>query len=137
MKREYIRPAGLSRENAVNAGYDYGVRVGDMVYVSGQVARNAKGETVGLGDFEAQAVQVHENLKIVCEAAGGTLDDIVTVTMYILDRAHRPILNAIRKRYHQGPDYPCSTLLIISGLANPDFLLEIEAVAHIPKQERS
>jgi 2-iminobutanoate/2-iminopropanoate deaminase len=131
--REYIKPAaGLSLAHAVNAGYDYAVRAGDLVFMSGQVARNAQGETVGVGDFETQAIQVHENLKLLCEHAGGSLDDIVDVRMYILDRAHRPILNAIRKRYHPGPNFPCSTLLIISGLANPDFLLEIEAVAHIP-----
>ena len=133
MLREYIKPVGVSMENAANAGYDYAVRAGDLVYISGQVARNAKGETVGIGDFEAQAIQVHENLKLVCESAGGTLADIIDVKLYLLDRAHRPILNAIRKRYHPGPNFPCSTLLIISGLANPDFLLEIAAVAHIPR----
>ena len=133
MTREYIKPAsGLSAAHAAAAGYDYAVRAGDLVFMSGQVARNAQGETVGVGDFEAQAVQVHENLEVLCESAGGSLDDIVAVRLYILDRAHRPILNAVRKRYHPGPNYPCSTLLIVGGLANPDFLLEIEAVAHIP-----
>jgi 2-iminobutanoate/2-iminopropanoate deaminase len=132
MVREYIKPAGLSLAHAAAASYDYAVRAGDLVFMSGQVARNAAGETVGIGDFEAQAIQVHENLKVVCASAGGSLDDIIDVRMYILDRAHRPILNAIRKRYHPGPNFPCSTLLIIGGLANPDYLLEIEAVAHIP-----
>jgi 2-iminobutanoate/2-iminopropanoate deaminase len=133
MIREYIKPAGVSRANAAAAAYDHAVRVGDTVYISGQVARNAQGETVGVGDFEAQAVQVHENLKLVCQAAGGTIEDIVTVNIYMLDRANRAVLNEVRKRYHAGPDYPCSTLLIIDGLANPDFQLEISAVAHIPR----
>jgi 2-iminobutanoate/2-iminopropanoate deaminase len=69
----------------------------------------------------------------VCEAAGGTLEDIIDVKLYILDRENRMTLNAIRKRYHPGPNFPCSTMLIVKGLANPDFLLEIAAVAYIPK----
>jgi enamine deaminase RidA (YjgF/YER057c/UK114 family) len=132
MARTYLSPVGLNLAHAANAAYGYGVRCGDFVFISGQVARNEAGETIGIGDFEAQAVQVFENLANVCASAGGTLEDIVDTRMYLVDRAHRPIVNEVRKRFFRGPDYPCSTLLIISGLANPDFLLEIEAIAHIP-----
>ena len=135
--RDYLKPKGFNLTNATNAAYDLAVRCDDFVFISGQVARGPDGETVGVGDFEAQAVQVFENLKKICESAGGTLDDIVDTRMYILDRAHRPIINEVRKRYYKGPNFPCSTLLIINGLANPDFLLEIEAIAHIPKTART
>lgn len=130
--RVALKPARLNLAHANAAAYDYAVRVDDLVFISGQVARNAAGDTVGAGDFEAQAVQVFENLRHVCETAGGSLADIVDTRMYILDRAHRATLNAVRARYYPGPDFPCSTLLIVAGLANPDFLLEIEAIAHIP-----
>jgi 2-iminobutanoate/2-iminopropanoate deaminase len=133
MLRESYNPSELSLQHARNAAYDYAVRAGDMVYISGQVARDAQGEPVGAGDFEAQAVQVFENLKTVLASAGGTLADVVDTRMYILDRAHRVTLNEVRKRYYPGPTFPCSTLLIISGLAHPDLMLEIEAVAYIPK----
>jgi 2-iminobutanoate/2-iminopropanoate deaminase len=134
MQRESYNPPGLSLQHAHNAAYDYAVRAGDLVYVSGQVARDAHGEPVGVGNFEAQAVQVFENLKTVLASAGGTLADVVDTRMYILDRAHRVTLNEVRKRYYPGPQFPCSTLLIISGLAHPDLMLEIEAVAYIPKK---
>jgi enamine deaminase RidA (YjgF/YER057c/UK114 family) len=130
--RTYLHPAGLNLAHAANAAYGYAVRCGDFVFISGQVARNEAGETIGVGDFESQAVQVFENLGKVCASAGGSLADIVDTRMYITDRAHRPLINAVRKRYFLGPNYPCATLLIISGLASPDLLLEIEAVAHIP-----
>jgi enamine deaminase RidA (YjgF/YER057c/UK114 family) len=130
--RQSYKPAGLSLPHAAQAAYDYAVRAGDMVYISGQVARDANGAPVGVGDFEAQAVQVFENLKIVLASAGGTLADVVDTRMYILDRANRVTLNEVRRRYYPGPDFPCSTLLIVAGLAHPDLLLEIEAVAYIP-----
>lgn len=135
--REYLRPAGLNLEHADNAAYGYAVRCDDFVFIAGQVARNRDGETVGIGDVEAQAVQVFENLRTVVASAGGTLDDIVDTRMYLIQREHRPIVNAVRKRYFRGPGFPSATLLFVSGLANPDFLLEIEAVAHIPRNTPS
>lgn len=135
MARASYKPTGLSQQHAANAAYDYAVRAGDLVFISGQVARDRNGEAVGVGDFEAQAVRVFENLAHVLASAGGTLADVVDTRMYILNRDHRPILNAVRKRYYPGPDFPCSTLLIVAGLAHPDLLLEIEAVAYLPANE--
>ena len=135
MLRRSYKPPGLSLAHAAQAAYDYAVRAGDLVYLSGQVARDANGEPVGVGDFEAQAVQVFENLERVLASAGGTLADVVDTRMYILDRANRVTLNEVRRRYYPGPDFPCSTLLVVAGLAHPDLLLEIEAVAYIPANQ--
>ena len=129
---EFLKPAGLT-EAATASGYGPAVRSNDLVFISGQTARNLKGETVGKGDAEAQAVQIYENIKTCVEAAGGTLADVILLRTYLTDRAHRAAHGAVRRRYFPGPNFPNSTLLIIAGLADPDFLIEVEAVAHIPK----
>ena len=132
MSREFLKPAGLTA-SAAASGYGPAARSNDLVFISGQTARSPEGRTVGVGDAEAQAVQVYENIKAVVESAGGTLADVILLRTYLTDRAHRPAHGAVRRRYFPGPDFPCSTLLIVAGLADPDFLIEVEAVAHIAR----
>lgn len=120
----------LFNEAAEQFRYSFGVRAGDTLYISGQVAFK-DGGIVGIDDIEVQARQVFENLKTVVEAAGGTLDDIVATTTYLLDRAHSPVVNELRKEYLTGPVPPTSTLVIVAGLGRPQFLLEISAVAYL------
>lgn len=127
--REYLTPAGLAPDGARRFAYSYGVRTGNVVWVAGQVARDRDGNLVGKGDVEAQCVQVFENLKAMVEASGGTLDDVVQTTTYITDRPARAVVNAVRARYFREPHLPAATLLIISGLGDPEYLVEIEAVA--------
>ena len=112
------------------AGYSHVVRMGDLLFVSGQVARNLKGEVVGKGDVRAQTEQVYANLKAVLEAAGSGLERIAKVTVFTTSLEHRPAINEVRNRVF-GPmgHFPASTFVVISGLADPDFLVEIEAVA--------
>src|SRR6202022_3578243 len=102
------------------------------VYLSGQVPSDASGNVVGEGDFEAQAEQVFRNLKIAIEAAGGTMADIVKLNIYLVaevDQAEVPTLRAIRTRYVNVEAPPASTLVVVSRLAQPGWLIEIEAVA--------
>jgi enamine deaminase RidA (YjgF/YER057c/UK114 family) len=132
MAVEFLKTPGLV-EAATRSGYGPAVRSGDLVFISGMTARKG-GEVVGKGDFQAQAAQVYDNIKTAVEHAGGTLADVILLRIYLVDRAHRPAHSAVRGRYFPGPDFPCSTLLIISGLADPDFLIEVEAIAHIPKR---
>ena len=107
-----------------------GVKVpaGNMVFVSGQVGRNAQGE-VAKGDIRAQTRQALENIKAVLEAAGATMDDIVKVTVFVTDVAEQyaPI-HEVRAEFFKK-DYPASTLVEIKALAGPDLLIEIEAIA--------
>ena len=110
--------------------YSFGVRVGDLVWISGQVALK-DGQIVGIDDVRTQAEQVFTNLKAVLEAAGGSLDDLIETTTYMTDRAYSSDINAVRSRFLTGAVLPTSTLLVVAGLARPEFLVEISAIAHI------
>jgi enamine deaminase RidA (YjgF/YER057c/UK114 family) len=119
-----IPPAGYSHIAKVNRG--------TIVYLAGQVSSDASGKLVGEGNFEAQVEQVFRNLKIAVEAAGGTMADIVKLNIYLVaqvDQAEVPKLRAIRNRYINVEQPPASTLVVVSRLAQPGWLIEIEAVA--------
>src|SRR5262245_28019048 len=113
-------------------GYSHAVRMGDLVFVSGQVATNPAGELVGKGDIQAQAEQVFANLHAVLEAAGSGLDRVGKLTVLVTRREDRPVVGEIRNRLFAPFGYvPASTLAVVAGLANPDWLVEIEAVAAV------
>ena len=104
---------------------------GKLVFIAGQTSVDAQGTLVGKGDIEAQTLQVMENLKIGVEAAGGTLRDIVKINIFTTDiPSFRQKTADIRNEYFPS-DYPTSTLVEISKLADPDLLVEIEAIAVI------
>jgi enamine deaminase RidA (YjgF/YER057c/UK114 family) len=118
------------------AGYSHIARVnrGTTVYLAGQVSSDASGKLIGEGNFELQAEQVFANLKIAVEAAGGTMADIVKLNIYLVaevDQSEVPKLRAIRDRYVSVASPPASTLVVVTRLARPGWLLEIEAVAAI------
>ncbi|MCC6790970.1 MAG: RidA family protein [Thermomicrobiales bacterium] len=129
--RAQIEPDTLDNAIATRLAYANGVRVGETVWIAGQVARDAAGNLIGENDVEAQAVQCYENVRAVVEAAGGTMADIVRCNAFITDRAHRMTVNAVRGRYFQPPHLPTGMLLIVAGLPLPEYLIEIEAVAVI------
>ena len=110
--------------------YSFGVRVGDLVWISGQVALK-DGQIVGINDVRVQAEQVFSNLETVLEAAGGSLGDLIETTTYMTDRSYSSGINDVRSRFLTGAILPTSTLLVVAGLARPEFLVEISAVAHI------
>lgn len=129
--REQIAPDALDNATATRLAYANGVRVGERVWIAGQIARDSAGTLIGVGDVEAQAVQCYENVRAVVEAAGGTMADVVRCTVYITDRAHRMTVNEVRGRYFQPPHLPTGMLLIVAGLPLPEYLIEIEAEAVI------
>lgn len=113
--------------------YTQGVKVtgpGTTLYISGQVAQDAKGRTVGKGDFVAQARQTLTNLKAMVEAGGGTLADVVKLTFYLTDVRYRVDLVPVREEFF-GPKLPASTLITTPALAHPDYMLEVECVAFV------
>jgi 2-iminobutanoate/2-iminopropanoate deaminase len=124
MANQIIRPDTVHP----TTGYSLAVRAGNTLYISGQVAQDRAGNVVGKGDIAAQAAQVFANLKAVVEAAGGTLQDIVKLNTYTTSLAYRPAIAEARGKYWQS-DWPASTFVVISSLATPDYLVEIEAVA--------
>jgi len=122
---ERINPPGV---HTPQANYSHVTRVGDTLYVSGQLALDPDGVLVGVGDAEAQAEQCYRNVKTIVEHFGGSMDDVVKITQYITDLAYRPLVARPRDRYLGTPG-PASTLVVIKGLAMPECLVEMEATA--------
>lgn len=108
--------------------YAQAVRAGDTVYLSGQVALDADGQLVGQGDVRAQADRIWRQIGSLLRAAGTDYDGIVKVTTFLRDMSHREIAMAVRKTY-LGEHVAASTLVGVSALARPEFLIEIEVVA--------
>ena len=123
---ERMNPAGLSTPT----GYSHVVstRGGKTIYIAGQVAFDAKGTLVGKGDLAAQTKQVFENLGIALKAAGATFANVVKTNYYMRDASQVAVVREIRSKYFTS-ELPASTLVEVSRLANPDFLIEIEVVA--------
>ena len=122
---ERINPPGV---HAPQANYSHVTRVGSTLYISGQLGLDADGNLVGAGDAEAQAEQCYRNIKAIVEHFGGSMDDVVKITQYITDLDYRPLVSRPRDRYLGTPG-PASTLVVIKGLAMPECLVEIEAIA--------
>ena len=126
-----INPSGL----LVPRGYTQVVVAspGRTVYISGQVAANAKGEIVGKGDLKAQTTQVFENLKLALSAAGASPKDVVKMTMFVVNFKTEdiPAIRDIRNAFFAGVEPPASTLVGVAALANPDWMIEIEMTAVI------
>ena len=114
------------RGGAFSAGVE--APAGRTIYVSGQVSMDADGNVVGEGDVGLQTEKVLENVKTVLEAAGGGMEDIVKVTVFILDMARYDEIHEVRRRYFSEP-YPASSMVEVSALIDPRLLIEIEAVA--------
>jgi len=110
--------------------FSSGVKIGNLVFVSGQVAKNVKGEVVGKGDIRVQTRQCIENLQHVLEAGGATLENVVKVTVYVTDMGSLKAIHEVRAEYFKEK-YPASTLVQISCLTNEEYLIEIEAIAVI------
>ena len=104
---------------------------GKVLHVSGQVAQDATGAVMGKDDIRAQTRQVIENIRTVLAAAGGTLDDVARVTVYVTDMSGLAQIHEVRGQYFRRP-YPASTLVEVKRLVKPDYLIEIDAVAVIP-----
>jgi enamine deaminase RidA (YjgF/YER057c/UK114 family) len=127
--REHKNPPGLSAPR----GYTHVVSAsgGRTVYIAGQVALNVQGEVVGKGDLRAQARQVFENLRIALAGAGATFKDVVKWNTYVVGLKPEDLaaLREVRGEFLKDVTPPASTLVSVQGLANPDFLIEIEAIA--------
>jgi 2-iminobutanoate/2-iminopropanoate deaminase len=103
---------------------------GQLLYISGQVARDTNGNVVGTGDMRTQAREVFQNLRQVLQAAGGDLKDLMKITTYITNIEDFPTLAEVRSEVFQG-ELPASTLIVVKSLFHPDFLIEVEGIAAI------
>ena len=105
---------------------------GRLVFISGMTARRADGSIAGVGDIEAQTRQVCENLKAAVEAAGGSLDDICRVDVYVRNMEHFETIHKVRREYFRPPA-PASTMVEVTKMTSPDYLIEINAIAVLPE----
>ena len=130
---QFINPDGLSKP----PGYTHVIvaQPGKIVYLSGQVANDKTGKVVS-NDFRAQAEQVFANLKTALTAAGATFDDVVKLNYYVRDFSQdkRTAIREARDKYVNKEHPPASTLVGVAALASEDYLLEVEAVAVVPKK---
>lgn len=112
-------------------GYSHATRVGNLLFVAGQIAKAKNGELVGKGEIRAQAEQVFANLQAVLADAGCQMADIVKLTTFTVDARYRSVIAEVRARFC-GDYLPPNSFLVVSALAEPEFLLEIEAIAALP-----
>ena len=122
MTKETIIPDNVHQAR----GYSHAIKVGNVIYVSGQVGIGEDNK-VAAGGFEAQAKQALENLKRVLEVSGASFKDVVKTNTYVTTMEFMPVYREVRRSYF-GDYYPASTLVQVAGLALPEFLIEIEAV---------
>jgi enamine deaminase RidA (YjgF/YER057c/UK114 family) len=110
--------------------YSHATRMGDLIFVAGQVAIDPAGNLVGPGDIAAQTEQVFKNLEAVLVAAGSSLANVGKLTVFTTKIEYRPIIHEIRTRvFASSGILPASTLAIVVSLARPEWLVEVEAVA--------
>lgn len=130
---DYLTPPTMSKPN----GYSHAVRIrkGATVFIAGQVALDQSGNLVGKGDFRLQAQQAFANLKAAVEAAGGTMQDIVKLNVYVTDIAQLPTYRQVRDLYIDGKEPPTSTAIQVSSLFRPEFLIEVDAAAVVPENQ--
>jgi enamine deaminase RidA (YjgF/YER057c/UK114 family) len=129
MTQHFRNPPGLSTPT----GYSHVaiLQAGRQLHVSGQVALDATGAIVGRGDLRAQAEQVYRNIAIALEAAGASLREVRKAVIYVVDlnAEKAAVLREVRKGlWGEGP-FPASTMVGVTALVHPDWLLEIEVIA--------
>lgn len=129
MKTRFLNPPGL----CPTFGWSHVVSHtgGKTIYISGQTAVDEQGRVVGKGDLRAQAVRAWECVGIALKAAGATFEDLVKTNLYVVNfqPEQLPILREVRARYVSAEHPPASTLVGVTALAVPDWLIEIEAIA--------
>jgi enamine deaminase RidA (YjgF/YER057c/UK114 family) len=135
MNLEYLSPDGLHQ----NPAYSQVVVVkGDVrtVYVGGQNAVDSSGQIVGEGNIGEQAEQIFRNLEVALSAAGARLGNVIKWNAYVVQgQPLQPAFEAFQRTWGSRPNPPLVTVLVVIGLANPAFLLEIEAIAVVPDND--
>jgi len=129
---QHLNPDGLHKNPAFSQAV---VVTGNAktVYVGGQNAVDASGKIVGKGDIQAQSEQALKNLETALAAGGAKLEHVIKWNVYIVHgQSPVPGFEAFRRAWGDRPNPPAITVLFAAGLANPDFLVEIDAIAVVP-----
>jgi enamine deaminase RidA (YjgF/YER057c/UK114 family) len=129
---QYINPDGLIKNPAFTNVVVVSGPV-KTVYIGGQDAINGKGEIVGKGDIKKQVEQVMENLQTALKAGGAELEHVIKWQICVVQgNPIQPALGVFRQVWGNRPNPPAITMLFVAGLANPEFLVEMDAVAVVP-----
>jgi len=108
--------------------YTHGIRIGPVLYSAGQTARNTAGQLVGIGDAAAQAERAFGNLALVLRDAHMQFSDVVRLNIFARQRSDLAAILDVKERFFAG-HRPALTMAIVKGLAYPEYLLEVEAIA--------
>ncbi len=130
MPRKQIQSDKISKPNGHFSQATMIEARGRLVFISGMTSRRPDGTIAGIGDIEAQTKQVCENVKAAVEAAGGTMDDICRVDVYVRNMEHFEKIHKVRREYFSSPP-PASTMVEIVKMTSPEYLIEINAIAVI------
>ena len=130
---QFINPAGLSK----NPAFTNVIKVTGPVrtiYIGGQDAVDTSGSIVGKGDIKLQTEQVLKNLQIALKAGNAEPEHIIKWNIYVVQgQPIQPAFEVFQRIWGRQPNPPAITVLFVSGLANPDFLVEMDAIAVIPE----
>lgn len=129
MPKRVLKPATVQAKGSYSPGWE--VSGGRAIYVAGQIPWDADGRTVAKGDVAGQTRQVFANIAAVLAEAGATLEHVVKITIFTPDIRYRDEINRVRTETFSEP-YPASTQVGVAALVDPDWLVEIEAVAFVP-----
>ena len=129
MPKKVLRPKNLSFQPRPTYPYSPGAKGGGFVYTTGQVAWNNKGKLVGIGDVRRQTRQVLSNIKSILAQGGATVDDVLKCNVYLADIRH---FQAMNKEFAKVfPKNPPARTTVQAPMAEPEMLVEIEAVAYV------
>jgi len=128
MPKRVLKPASVQAKGSYSPGWE--VSGGRLIHVAGQIPWDENGQTVCKGDVAGQTRQVFANIAAVLAEAGATLDDVIKITVFAADIRYRDEINRVRTETFREP-YPASTQVAVAALVDPDWLVEIEAVAFV------
>ncbi len=128
MKRQIIQTDAAP---AAIGTYSQAVRIGDTVYLSGQIPLQPATMELIEGDMELQVRQVFDNLTAVAQAAGGSLDDVAKLNIFLTDLSHFPLVNQVMSEYFNEP-YPARAAIGVAGLPK-GAEVEMDAILHLPQ----
>jgi 2-iminobutanoate/2-iminopropanoate deaminase len=125
------KPTSLNMPWEPEYGYSQAVKVGDTIYLSGQLSHDSKGNLVGVGDMEIQMRQSYSNIQKVLAYYGATMDNIVDEVLFVTDMETAQAAAKCRQEIFAGAPVVASTIIQIQCLGLPGFMIEIKCVAKV------
>ncbi|MCI0396145.1 MAG: RidA family protein [Chloroflexi bacterium] len=130
---EYLNPDGLNKNPAAFTNVVVVTGAAKTIYVGGQDAVDAAGNIVGKEDVKAQAEQVMHNLQVALAAGGASLEHVIKWNLYVVQgHSLQPGFEVFQRIWGNRPNPPLITMAYVAGLAHPDFIMEMEAIAVVP-----